>query len=156
LKRKLCDPEVRDFVKKFGIFVATETWLSKDKEIELENYELHSVFFERRSRKGRHPGGTTVFVRKDLAHKTKRVGEFFDSESIIWLKVESEHPFLLGAFYFQPIGSPYEDKNCFDTLAEQLDVLLEMHGLEHFVLMGDANARVGEEAEISQASQITM
>ena len=103
-----------------------------------------SVGEETRGRRGRWPGGVSVFHKTDLGAEVKFLELSLGGAAGSLLRVGGLDLIII-VIYKQPSTSRYANRNFFDDFTETLVELLETHSEAEFLILGDFNARIGGE-----------
>lgn len=142
MKKKLCQERFLDYLEEWDIICLTETWLRKGENIDLKNYTGVSVGEETRGRRGRWPGGVSVFHKTDLGAEVKFLELSLGGAAGSLLRVGGLDLIII-VIYKQPSTSRYANRNFFDDFTETLVELLETYSEAEFLILGDFNARIG-------------
>ena len=135
------------FYKKFDIFGLTETWTSKDSNINLPGYRAFTSYASKGNRKkGRLSGGLVIYIREMLFNRgfVKRIKT---TKNFIWLKLSkyafnSDSDIFLCLLYMPPRVKSVCPEN--DNIFENLKTCIRDYSTQgKLMLMGDFNARTG-------------
>lgn len=142
--KKWFEPNFSLYVKDFDILAFAETWSKKP--ISFGNYICYSIEKEKINLKGRHPGGLAILVKSGVNINSKRLKGC--SNDVLWIQLTKENrKFILGCAYRPPNESNYSNPNFFLELEEDMQNWQVEYPCHEVVVVGDFNARVGQEGE---------
>lgn len=160
---KLKDAEFLLYICKYDICFLSETWLNTDISLEskvVENLNANNKVViknlpaKKHSKKhGRHSGGILAIIDKKLRKGITVVNRGRDYG--IWLKLNKHFfsipndKYICGS-YIPPRSSPYTIPKIFDKLDEEIT---ELSGLGKILIIGDMNARVGNQLDYVPADK---
>ncbi len=122
-----------------SIIALTETWLTKDDEIELEGYDL--IFRNERDEKG---GGILIAVHNNIRNVVCEVSRSGDIHESLWIVLDNTKVKMkLGVLYFpqEKDVTQLEMETIYETICEEIR---EGRGKDQTVIIvGDFNCKVG-------------
>ena len=152
LKTKLDDPSFLELIQKYDIIILTETWKADTLKINIEGFWDYSQVRPKHKNAIRHSGGITVLAKNHLRFGLKLVE---DTEEFLWFRLKKslfqlENDIFLCAAYIPPNNTTptiTTKKYYFGKLNE---ILIKYNDKGDVVIMGDLNARTGNESSLHE------
>ena len=138
------------YLSEYDIISLVETWTDCDSSVPvIDGYDVYFIHGQRRSRRGRNPGGIAVYVRNTLRQCVKCICK---TDFGVYLKIykayftDLEHDIIFPCVYIPCESSTFYDiRNEKNGINEMFDELIDiMSQNDYVILMGDLNARTAE------------
>lgn len=159
LKSKMFKGEINELTQKFDIIGMGETWYKEDK-IEIKGFKGIIKNRVKTKKSGRQPGGIMILIREEISKNVTEIKS--ESEEIIWIvisEVGTDSISLIGCVYHHPINSQFYENDFFRIVAREIDEITVKYGIKVVLVMGDFNARIGEEevghAELNDENNVS-
>jgi hypothetical protein len=154
LARKLSDTDFLNIINKHDIIILTETWISKNTNMNLEitGFESEHLHGNKsyNTNKGRYSGGVSIYFKSEFKNNIKIIEK--NNCGISWIKIckslfhENLDTFLC-CVYIKPKCSKVIDASGID-LYEQIESDIEKYRSQgRIFITGDFNSRTGNEQE---------
>jgi len=131
LSRKLADPDFIDIITDYDIILLTETWISKNTNLNLNinNYTCIHLYGNKSPnvKKGRYSGGISIYYKNQLKNDLEIVEQ--NQCGIVWLKLKSNlfdhnEDVYFCTVYIPPNNSTVLDQNGIN-LFDQIEIGIE-------------------------------
>ena len=150
LARKLCDTDFIEIVQSHDIIILTETWISKNSNINLDikGYCCDHLFGNKskHTKKGRFSGGISIYFRQTLKDKIQVIEK--NQSGILWFKIcnsmfNFESDLYICSVYIPPKNSKVTtsldpDVDLFETIETDIEKYQQCGKI---LVTGDFNAR---------------
>lgn len=144
VKKKLLGQGLEEFLNECDIVCFAETWLREGEELEIPDFLGTSKGSRTRGRRGRWPVGVSIMHRDRWKGIIRNVN--INLEGVVGnLMKLGDLLVSVICVYKQPSTSRYVNPSFFADLAEELVKLQDEVPEAELLVVGDFNARVGEE-----------
>ena len=131
-------------MEKFACLGLVETWSKDGDEINIDGYSSKVKHLKRRGTRGRHPGGIAMLCKDSEMYQFEEI--LIKLESALCIKVNLPgFELIVLVTYRHPCQSKYHNEHFFAELSEVLNEIEVKHPTAGILIMGDFNARIGEE-----------
>ena len=151
---RVCDGgDIAELMKQHDFVGLCETWVGSRSDVQKLRVDGYSLILSRtrkkKTRLGRMSGGVAVYVKTRIFRKLQAL--IFDSSlpDVSWVVINrtEDEKLAIGFVYNPDQSSVYADPEFFVSLEEEMCKLEEEHPGVRFLLLGDFNARTGNERE---------
>lgn len=144
MKKKIQDIDFIEYINTFDSVNLIETWASSVDEFKVNGFTETGTCIPRNKSKGRYPGGLLCLNKVEL-DSSITMCQLKLSNSIGFRFKEYDLDVCIISIYNPPQSSKYVNSNFYEELSEEIANLNIKYPSSGIIIMGDFNARIGNE-----------